>query len=447
MKKYHKFSIGVLGAALLSFQSLNAQVYTITTDNNYYYPEAVTNDGVVSLYGAGSLSGDSNAYLWDKNNGLKVIGNLPYPSSPQGYPLVSQDGKKVFWGTLNPASHANEIAIYDVDAGSWTYLGGIGGTIDGWSSSPFGIAPDGNTVVGLGWMPDGTSHGVKWTTADGWTDLGSSFEGRSSRANAVSDNGNIIAGWQDDSNGNRNAVRWVNGIQQPIVNNLGNLAGEPFAISSDGKTMCGYDAVKYAYVWTESTGYTPITDPIADVPFSNYLGAANSISGDGKTVVGAFRYFTDFPEAGVGFIWTAEKGKISLNDYVDALGIDRHGISFNLPLAISKDGTKITGAGLDYSGGGDYGTLVTYMIDLSATMATQNVNVKKLAVYPNPTKDMLTISGVDKPENIEVYNLAGQKVKTFAASDKIDVSGLVKGVYVLQITANGKKQNTKFVKE
>ena len=63
-----------------------------------------------------------------------------------------------------------------------------------------------------------------------------------------------------------------------------------------------------------------------------------------------------------------------------------------------------------------------------------------VGVYPNPSKDLVWIYGVEATE-VRVYNVLGQLVKTAQATNEINVSGLPEGVYLLRITnANGISQ-------
>ena len=66
----------------------------------------------------------------------------------------------------------------------------------------------------------------------------------------------------------------------------------------------------------------------------------------------------------------------------------------------------------------------------------ENVNI---VVFPNPTTDIVHISGIDAVD-VKVYNVLGQLMKTVRSMNAIGVSGLPQGVYLLRITdAEGKK--------
>jgi len=76
-----------------------------------------------------------------------------------------------------------------------------------------------------------------------------------------------------------------------------------------------------------------------------------------------------------------------------------------------------------------------------------------LKIYPNPAKDILYL---DLPEEyinsytIKIYNIMGvMLVNSCSERNSIDISGLDKGLYLLQLTSEDKKMNltTKFIKE
>ena len=72
-----------------------------------------------------------------------------------------------------------------------------------------------------------------------------------------------------------------------------------------------------------------------------------------------------------------------------------------------------------------------------------------MGVYPNPVTDILYFKGTGKIEKAEIYNMVGQKVKSFdSVEGQIDVSSLSKGDYILQYSMKGGKQETyKFIKK
>lgn len=74
----------------------------------------------------------------------------------------------------------------------------------------------------------------------------------------------------------------------------------------------------------------------------------------------------------------------------------------------------------------------------------------ELQVFPNPAKNMITLSGLQSKGIIKIIAADGKLVKQIVAvanTSKIDVSSLVKGFYILQYNDGGKMSEVKFVKE
>jgi hypothetical protein len=65
--------------------------------------------------------------------------------------------------------------------------------------------------------------------------------------------------------------------------------------------------------------------------------------------------------SGRRFIWTSETGRVNLNDYAVGLGIATNGVTMGLPLAISQDGKKIAGVGMNASN-----QMVAFYLDLTS---------------------------------------------------------------------------------
>jgi len=57
-----------------------------------------------------------------------------------------------------------------------------------------------------------------------------------------------------------------------------------------------------------------------------------------------------------------------------------------------------------------------------------------VTIYPNPTDNYLFIEGNKNPISISIYNLLGAEVISKSNTDKIDVSELSNGVYIIRIS-------------
>ncbi|WP_238536289.1 T9SS type A sorting domain-containing protein [Chryseobacterium populi] len=414
----------------------NAQLTVMGIGN--YTVGAVSDNGIVSMHTSGG-----GIFKWDAVNGIVQIGALTNGYPAAGRTLVSNDGTKIASSTTNTTTNFNEISTYDVATSAWTTQGGLVPTgWDGSVSSTWGMTPNGNTVVGLGWLTAANAHAVKWDAQNGVVDLGSSIQGRSSRANAVNTDGTVIVGWQDQSDGTRSGAKWVNGTESFITDSNGNIVGEAGAVSADGNTIIG-SSMPNPYVWKNTTGLTYITHPNSSAFFR---GGATGVSADGGTVIGYFRPFPGPPMTGEGFIWTAAGGRVNLNDYATGLGINTQGVTMSLPLAISQDGKKMAGIGMNSSN-----QVVAFYLDLTQYLSIHE-NTKytaSISIYPNPVKDMIYIKGTKAIEKAEIYNMVGQKViSSDAVKQQINVSSLSKGNYILQVFVKGEiSQNFKFIKQ
>lgn len=74
----------------------------------------------------------------------------------------------------------------------------------------------------------------------------------------------------------------------------------------------------------------------------------------------------------------------------------------------------------------------------------------KLDIYPNPTKDVITISSNYNMDKVEVYNMLGVCVATLNLNNmqtSIDVSQLKNGTYMVRISCDEKNMVKMFVKE
>jgi hypothetical protein len=70
-----------------------------------------------------------------------------------------------------------------------------------------------------------------------------------------------------------------------------------------------------------------------------------------------------------------------------------------------------------------------------------------ITIYPNPTKDYINISVEnDKIENVEIYNLTGKLVKQ-EKSNKINISNLPVGMYIIKVETDGGNCIKKVIKD
>ena len=95
---------------------------------------------------------------------------------------------------------------------------------------------------------------------------------------------------------------------------------------------------------------------------------------------------------------------------------------------------------------GNAGEEVTRTVIIDSSLSTEDNTMNIIKVYPNPTDNYLFIGGNKTPESISIYNLLGKKVMFKRNIDKIKVSELSKGVYIIRISDGIGQTNRKFVK-
>lgn len=83
-----------------------------------------------------------------------------------------------------------------------------------------------------------------------------------------------------------------------------------------------------------------------------------------------------------------------------------------------------------------------------ASMNTEDLLVQNLKIYPNPADNFFYISTNEKVQ-IEIFNAAGQiALQTQSQNnDKINVSGLSKGIYFIKINCKGKSTLHRLLKQ
>lgn len=79
--------------------------------------------------------------------------------------------------------------------------------------------------------------------------------------------------------------------------------------------------------------------------------------------------------------------------------------------------------------------------------ADRNVNENNVNIYPNPALEFISISGAGKIRSSEIYDSAGKKLQIRHENDKINVSDLPSGSYIIHIEAEKGNFTDKFIKK
>ena len=430
MKKFYTLAIGVCSLAFA-----NAQVSDL---GSYVQVSDVSNTGVA----VGNVDG-STFFMWSEETGGIVIGEAG-ANGVSGNCNITADGSIISMALPNPANQDKEEAVlYKVANQSLNFLGYLGVSSGSDTSSAWGMSSDGKNIVGFAWNTSSKGEGVYWKEGAAIVGLGSTVATRSSRADAVSADGSVIVGWQDASNGIRQGAMWKNGVQQLLKDNDGNILGAASAVSADGKTVVGIkNTTGEGYIWNETEGTIFLSSDNPD-----FVTSMSVISDDGTVALGLSFDPTTSILLGEGFIWTKTGGKVNLNDYVTSLGYDDLNIVFAVPTGISPDGKYLGGIGANFIEGDARGFLIKLP---GAALASNEVSVSnKVSIYPNPVKDITTIRSSDKILGAEVYSTTGQLVYSSrtVVDNKINLSTLTKGLYILKVKTNKEVQTVKLIKD
>lgn len=102
------------------------------------------------------------------------------------------------------------------------------------------------------------------------------------------------------------------------------------------------------------------------------------------------------------------------------------------------------------SGGGAFGVDL-FFDKQSAVLSTTDFDLSSMIVYPNPVTDNLVISSPKKTiDQVMVYNYLGQlvlKSEPNAIETQINMNGLNRGLYLVQISAEGSLETHKVIKK
>jgi probable HAF family extracellular repeat protein len=200
----------------------------------------------------------------------------------------------------------------------------------------YGANLDGSVIVGSDASAFGNSQAVMWS-GPGWSNyqaLASLSSGRAA-AFGVDGAGHTIVGMSIAADTFGHAVYWQNGAVHDL--GLANLSSGAAAISTDGRTIVGYqsDAVASHAVKYSGANFADVTD-LGTLGGYSYASAVNA---NGTVIVGqslisglvgyhAFRY--------------ADGTMADLNTLMTNVGVDMTGIELTEATGVSGDGSYIT---------------------------------------------------------------------------------------------------------
>lgn len=177
-----------------------------------------------------------------------------------------------------------------------------------------------------------------------------------------------------------------------------------------------------------------ITTPFSDVWHGQYSNSTALPAGDNLTTTIPVSVPAGLSDGNGNFTTTADLTSLDPNTEDPTYpGESLESYSYQLRL-IAVEGDSFEPAIPDYS-----------LPTITAALSTENIALhKNTLVYPNPTEGRIKISDLKGAQTITVTNLLGKTLKEFSATNSIDISDVVPGVYIIQ-TDNGLRR--KIVKQ
>ncbi|MEL6810586.1 MAG: LamG-like jellyroll fold domain-containing protein [Bacteroidota bacterium] len=109
---------------------------------------------------------------------------------------------------------------------------------------------------------------------------------------------------------------------------------------------------------------------------------------------------------------------------------------------------------MDYdfeSGKGTFDERFTLLFEQEPVLEIQDFNVNKISVFPNPTKDKVTIISTYPLEQVEVYDISGRMVESkrfdLGEPQELDLSELPSAIYLIRLYSESGMQTQRLIKE
>jgi len=210
------------------------------------------------------------------------------------------------------------------------------------------------------------------------------------------------------------------------------------------------DTIETAYVLPlnfgdsySSRGYTNMDfNPVYDAQFIQYRQRESTVDGEGQLITPYGTYDVIRIHHNITEL---DSVRIAIGSFNQWIPINRTVNEYEWwDTGLKRPVLKIETEG---AFGNETPTRITYLNDQIAEL---NENTIKIALFPNPTSDYLTLQSIEKIETINIFSLEGKKVfsKEVASNEiKLDLVHLAPGMYKLQtISKNGRSFNSIVIK-
>lgn len=359
------------------------------------------------------------------------------------YKLLLHNDKLYVAGNFTQAGNINarNVAVYEIAQGQWQALG------NGLDSTVRSLLFYNNELYAAGFF---TGFVAKWN-GNTWQDIGQNFMyGEGARTLEVWDNQLLIGGNFELATGMiRKHVATYNGTNMGFltngtatpVNDFEVFDGKLYAACTivDGTDTCAL-AVYENQQW--QCAISP-TNTLGDHLDGEAIYAIRS-AGDALLCAGEFNAFTLMTYGNSLMAFKPATVTVPYNVYQPLLftdagirAIDWAGNQLYFGGTFTRNNVNDTLNHIGY---------LSYSVTNSPSLPGENVRV-----YPNPAHAMITVehSSVHDAQQLEVYNLHGQRIRKQAVSSgitQIPLSDLPAGMYVVNLIAAGGSYKSTFYK-
>ena len=135
-----------------------------------------------------------------------------------------------------------------------------------------------------------------------------------------------------------------------------------------------------------------------------------------------------------------------VNDHPSVVG----GVAQNGSAPITPDASGVYYFGFNAYSAADQFYLIVDDINIEEGLSNGENLTTTFKAFPNPVKDFLNLSSTKNITNVAVFNILGQQVATKKMNsnqDKIDMSNLATGTYLVKVTADNVVKTIKVIKQ
>ena len=199
---------------------------------------------------------------------------------------------------------------------------------------------------------------------------------------------------------------------------------------------------------TGTAGYEDFTATVGNVSRSANYNFSASFTGTSYTTDQVrvwidFNQDKDFDDTGE-LVFVSPTGK---SPWIGSISIPADAKLGSTRMRVRLHDTSLTPNSTP-CGTSSYGQVEDYTLTIGTLATNENNFENAVQVYPNPAVDLLNITKVSDKATYKIVNMAGQVVaKGNIVDNKVQISQLTKGVYVIAVDNGGKVSQVKFIKK